>query len=542
MNPSAVDIQRILPFLRDPKWTKIIQNAVFEQRFFKHVYNTDIIGVFDTYLAELLINSSGHINNLAYLADKYANIKLDKDIRKSFFGAKPMAAFSEEQLEYAALDAQVLHPIYRAQKEKIDALGLGRVADIEFSLTNVVADMENEGVPIDSKKWNQKLREADADRLKSKERMNSLIFDGTGIPEQIGMFERDGIDLKSPKRVKEAFAQLGIDLESTNEREIALVDHPAAKELLNYRGLQKIRDSYGKTFLDMIHPFTGRIHADFVQIGTETGRFSCRKPNLQQMPAQFRECVSLQDHKVVVADFANIELRILAELSKDKAFTQAFSTGGDPHKSTAAIMFNMPLENVNKDQRFIAKTINFGIMYGMGVYKLRDMLNAKNRESGTKELTINEVKAIYSKYKTAYSDAITWLRRTGEEAYTKSYSTTMLGRRRVLDRADTSKPEDEFDKQVAAIKRQGSNSPIQGTNADITKLAMLNLHHDLSKYNYRSKMIIQVHDEIVVLAHKNEAESVKMVLEESMLSSAQEVLKNVPVLVDAYIDDVWRKG
>lgn len=541
MVPSRVEMQKILPFLRDPKWEIIIQNARFEQTFFKHVYDTEITNVFDTYLAELLIDSSSHSNGLGVLSEKYTGIKLNKDIRKTFLGVKPITTFTDEQLEYAALDAEVLLPIRSAQKEKIKSLGLERVADIEFALTNVVASLELEGVPIDVGKWKVKLANAEKERLNSKGKMNSLIFDGTGISEQMGMFERDGINLKSPKQVKEKFLQLGIDIDKTNERELARIDHPAAQELLRYRGLQKIQDAYGETFLGAIHPFTQRIHADFQQIGTETGRFSCRKPNLQQMPAEFRECVSLKDHKIVVADFANIELRILAEISKDKAFTAAFSSGADPHKSTAAIMFNIPLDKVDKDQRFIAKTINFGIMYGMGANKLMDMLNQKRKEQKQKNLTITQVRSIYTKYKEAYKGAVAWLRNAGEQGYAQGYATTMLGRRRILHRPDSNQPYDEFERQVGGVKRQAANSPIQGTNADITKLAMLNLHHDLSKFNYQSKMIIQVHDEIVVLAHEKEAESIKLLVEESMLSSAQEVLANVPVLVEAHIADVWRK-
>lgn len=540
MIPSKVDMTKLLPFLRDPKWLKIIQNAKFEQKFIQYVYSTKIENVFDTYLAELLINSESHNNKLEDLALKYAGVQLNKKIREEFFST-PISAFTEEQLQYAADDSAVLFPIYEAQKKLLKDFGLEKVADIEFSLAGVTADMENTGVPVDRDLWAKKL-EAYAERHEeSRLKMNSLIFDDTGIPEQMGLFVRDGIKLESPKKVKEAFLKLGIDIESTNEREISLIDHPAAQELLNFRELEKIKTSYGGSFLDAIHPFTGRIHADFQQIGTRTGRFSCKKPNLQQMPDEFRKCVTLKDHKIVVADFSNIELRILAELSGDAAFRAAFDSGDDPHKSTAATMFNIPIDKVNKEQRFIAKTINFGLAYGMGANKLRDILNSK-KEPGEKRLTVGEVRSIYSKYKQAYKGAIDWLRVTGDTAFINLYSTTMLGRKRMFTRPAYAGDDQEFERLVGSIKRQGANSPIQGTNADITKLSMVNLHHDLTKYNYRAKMIIQVHDEIVILAHKTEAESIKELIVESMVSSAQEVLQHVPVKVDAHISDVWTKG
>lgn len=542
MLPSKVDISKLVPFLRDSRWLKIVQNAVFESSFIQHFFKTDINNVFDTFLAEKLINSDSHENSLEALAQKYANVTLDKTIRKDFFNAKPIEMFTDKQLQYAADDATVLFPIYEAQKRQLEALGLSKIAEIEFDLTTVVANMENEGVPIDKALWREKLEGYKKKHEESRLRMHELIFDGTGVPEQMGLFVRDGVDLDSAKKVKEAFKKLGIDIDNTDERTISLVDHPAAKELLNYRGLAKILSSYGENILDKIHPFTNRLHSDFNQIGTRTGRFASKNPNLQQMPSDFRECVALMpDYKIVSADFANIELRILAKYSQDKEFLKAFESGDDPHKSTAAGMFNISIDEVTKEQRFIAKTINFGLVYGMGVNKLRDMLNAEARKNDQKELSDSQVKVLYNRYKQTYGGAINWLKEAGDIGFSQGYSTTMLGRRRVLAKPHFTGNDDEYNRLVAGTKRQAANSPIQGTSADITKLAMVNLYHDLSKYNYRAKMIIQVHDEIVVLAHKNEAESVKEMIVESMMESASSILEEVPVKVDANVSDKWSK-
>lgn len=538
MLPSQVDMQRLVPFLRDPKWLKIVQNAVFEGKFIKYFLKTDISNIFDTFLAEKIIDTDSHSNSLEALAAKHAGITLNKKIRESFFGAKPIAAFSDEQLEYAADDATVLFPIYEKQKVLLHDKGLDRIAGLEFDLTTVVADMENEGVPIDQKIWKSKLETYAERHEQSRLKMNSLVFDNTGIPEQMGLFVRDGVDLDSPKKVKEAFHKLGIDINSTNEREIALIDHPAARELLNYRELAKIMSSYGENLLSMIHPFTGRLHADFQQIGTRTGRFACKKPNLQQMPKEFRACVGLKGYKIVSADFANIELRILTKYSQDPEFIKAFNSGDDPHKSTAAGMFNIPISTVTPEQRFIAKTINFGLVYGMGVDKLRDLLNANS----DKKLDLPEVRALHNKYKQTYKGAIKWLRDTGDQGLAQLYSTTMLGRRRELTRPVYEGDEELFNKQISAVKRKAANSPIQGTSADITKLAMLNVYHDLNKYNYHAKMIIQVHDEIVVLAQENQATAIKDIIVDAMMESAQEVLEEVPVKVDSNISTMWSKG
>jgi DNA polymerase I-like protein with 3'-5' exonuclease and polymerase domains len=535
---AGADIKPLLPFFEDHKWLKIIHNAKFDTKFMYHNYGVPTHNVFDTMLAEQLITSDPYNGiSLASVVLKYLHIVLDKSMRGSFIDMKPMEIFSKDQLDYAGKDTVHLIGVYEAQKAKLEEYGLTKVAEVEFELASVVGQMELTGVPILTKKWKASLDEFRVQHEQSRLRMHELIFDDNPIDEQIGMFVRDAINLNSPKQLKEAFNKIGIDIEKTNEREISLVNHPAALELLNYRGLQKLLSSYGESFLDKLHPFTGRIHADFQQIGTATGRFACKDPNLQQMPPSLRACVGLEDYKIVSADYSNIELRILAELSGDDNFGKAFASGADPHKGTASIMFNIPIDDVTKDQRFIAKTINFGISYGMGPNKLMDMLNKGKPKKD--QLTFNQVNAIMKKYKESYRGAIDWLQNAGNRAYRQGYSETMLGRRRFYDRPSSSSP--DWEGQVASLKRQGANSPIQGTNADITKLAMLNLHHDLKTYNFRADMILQVHDEIGVLAHKSQADAVSLLVAESMERSAQELLKVIPVKVDISIGDVWSK-
>lgn len=539
INTACVGIESLMPFFQDQKWTKIIQNAKFDTKFILHHLGVKTNNIFDTKLAEHLLTSdeSWSSTSLKTLAKKYLDIELDKDIRQSFINMPSMQMFTDEQLQYAAKDAEILHSIYEQQIEQLAQKGLTKVAELEFELSPIVGHMELVGVPIDTKKWNTKLEDYAKEHEESRLEMHRLIFDEGDIDEQMGMFTRDSINLNSPKQIKEAFHKIGIDIEATNEREIALINHPAAKELLNYRKLQKILSSYGGTFLDKIHPFDGRIHADYQQLGTATGRFSCKDPNLQQMPEEFRACVSEPGMKMVVADYANIELRILAELSDDTAFIQAFSTGDDPHKSTASIMFGVPLDQVSKEQRFIAKTINFGISYGMGPNKLMDMLNQKREPKHY--LKFNQVNTIMKKYKDTYAKANAWLLEAGNRAYRQGYSETMYGRKRFFTRPQ---PGEDFDRAVASLKRQGANSPIQGTNADITKLAMVNLYNDLRNYNYDAHIILQVHDEIGVLASARQAESVREIVVESMMNSAKDILTKVPVKVDAYVSDVWEKG
>lgn len=538
---AKVPIEPLLPYLSHPRWTKIIQNSKFERRFFLNKYNTPINGVFDTQLAERLLRPDGYGFGLDDLAEKYAGVKLDKSVRRSFYERKNFR-LTAEQLDYAAKDVEVLFPIMKAQRIKLEEHNMMKVANLEFELAQVVASMENTGTPINTELWRSKIKDYEIRHEESRLKMLDILYGSGKIDEQMGLFERGGINISSPKQLLEAFKKLGIDVEKTNEREISLIEHPAAKELLNYRGLDKILTSYGSSFLDKIHPFTGRIHADFQQLGTETGRFSCKDPNLQQMPEEFRGCVSLDEWVIVGADYSQIELRILAELSGDRNFIAAFNSGEDLHKSTAALMFGIPIEQVTKEQRFMAKSINFGIAYGMGPGKLMDTINAEAHRTGGKQHSFPEVKAMFDRYKATYRQVNNWLTSASNKAFMSLESETMYGRKRFYNRPDPNTlPQAEYDAQVGGIKRKGANSPIQGTNADITKLAMLNVHNNLEEGGYRAKIIIQVHDEIVVLAHKRQAEQVKQVVVDSMNESAEELLKKVPVKADAYINEYWKK-
>jgi len=260
------------------------------------------------------------------------------------------------------------------------------------------------------------------------------------------------------------------------------------------------------------------------------------------MPEEFRACmIGGEDYTLVGADYSQIELRILAQISKDKALMAAFKSGFDVHSATASSMFGIPLDAVTKEQRFAAKTLNFGMMYGMGVNKLMDSLNTEAQKTGAATLNIRQVQSIHYKYRQAYRAATDWLEKAGERAVRDGVSETLYGRKRYYNRPTSSVDRNMFEKQIKGIQRQGANSPIQGTSADITKLAMVNLNNEIRDYGFKGDIILQVHDEIVVLAHKKQAQSIKELVVESMTRSAQQILTDVPVVVDAYISDVWKK-
>lgn len=543
---DKVDIRTLKKPLESVHKKFIIFNAKFDTKFLFHQFDIRIANLFDPMLARQVIKSQEYATSLETLSPLYGGPLLDKSLQKSFINHK--GEYSQEQIAYAAEDARVLWLLYDAMSKELKDLNMENIADIEFRLAPIVGRMELAGIPIDVMKWRALIEETKIS-LKNSASLLYKILGGRDPDEQHTLFDEPEeiapINLKSTKQIAKAFLNIGINLPltekgnyATNERILEKINHPVAKELLSYRGYQKIIDAYSESFLDKIHPFTNRIHPDFNQIGTETGRFSCENPNFQQVPKKFRSCVGgATDYEVVGADYAGMELRIIAELSEDENLLGAFVRGEDPHKSTASLMFNIPIENVTTEQRFIAKTINFGLAYGMGGPKLMDTINAES----AKKITLNEAYKLLNKHESIYRTVSRYFETSGKQAFLREYSETMSGRKRFYVRPEPGLPEKSFLAQRDALYRKGGNSPIQGTNADITKLAMIQIQDAIDTYKLRANLMVQVHDEIVLLAHKSHSLEVKRLVEQEMLDAAQQVLKKVPVKVESYVSEYWEK-
>ena len=550
IDATKVNLTPILPFLSSRKWKKIFFNGKFDEQFMIKNYNTPILNVWDCYIAERVIApESKWGNSFEDLAAVYLGVHLDKSIRKSFYEKKSLD-FTEEQIQYAAEDVIHLFRLMEMQQEKLQKSKTLHVAELEFDTVTVVSNMELQGVPINAAQWREVYAEYAIEYDESRKKTLSLFMGVDDFDQQMGFFGnapeqpagKKALNLGSPAQLKKAFADLGINVKDTKEQTISTIKHPAAEALMEYRGLDKIMTSYGENLLAKIHPFTGRIHADWHQVGTETGRFSCSQPNLQQIPPKFRSCVGHEkDFVLIGADFSQMELRILAEESRDPILVDAFTTGKDVHSVTASQMFNIDIENVTKEQRFAAKTLNFGITYGMKVKKFKDMMNAENIKNGKPQISMKQASQIIDAYRETYKVAGKWLNDVGLQALREGRTQTRFGRKRFFTPVSTKLNPDAFRGQIEAVKRQGANMPIQGTNADITKMAMVDLHDQLKDYGYRGNIVLQVHDEIVVLAHKTQAEAIKPMIVESMKTAGQRLLPTIPVEVDAYVSEYWMK-
>jgi len=467
IDATRVNLKPLKRLLESEHSLKILQNAKFDYEMLCQQAGIEITNVYDTFLAEKLLTAGlGMEANLAAIVLRYLNEKMDKTVRKTFYGANSVGHVSEDQLNYAARDVMVLFPIYTKQLQKLkerdrDGRDLLAVADLEFKCVMAVGDLELAGCKLDTVKWRSILAGVAKKRNVVREELMQML--PSGGAKQASMFGSDEylINLNSQTQIMAEFGRLGIQLEGTSEQELNKHNHPAVKKLLEYRGYEKTIGSFGEGLLAQIHPSTGRIHPDFMQYGADTGRFSCSNPNVQQIPAtsDFRSCFIPEDgYKLVVCDYSQAELRILAELSGDEGFVKAFKSGGDLHKLAASQMFLVPVDQVSKEQRSAAKAINFGLAYGMGPQGLALRIDK----------TVDESRALIDAYFKAFSGVQKWLEKAGKDSVRLGYSPTPLGRKRYYRLPD--RTDDDFRRKVGEVERQGKNAPIQGCVAGNTRI------------------------------------------------------------------------
>ncbi|MEI7556928.1 DNA polymerase [Candidatus Chlorohelix sp.] len=531
IDASKVRLTPLKRLLENPRILKILQNAKFDYEMLKERAGIVLENIYDTMLAERLLTAGvSKENNLTALVKRYTGEIMDKEVRKTFYGANSIGHVSQDQLMYAARDALCLFPIYSQQLAKLKEEKMFKVADLEFRCVAAVGDLELAGCKLDTVKWRAILAEVEKKRDLAREELMGML--PGGATKQASMFGNDEylINLNSSQQIMTEFGKLGIALEDTSEATLNKHNHPAVKKLLEYRSLEKTLGSFGESLLSQVRTETGRIHPDFIQYGADTGRFSCSNPNVQQIPAtsDFRSCFIAQEgYKLITCDYSQAELRILAELSSDPAFLEAFRSGGDLHKLAASQMFQVRVEDVSKEQRNAAKAINFGLAYGMGPQGLAVRIDK----------TVDEARELITAYFKAFSGVQKWLDKAGRDSVKRGYSPTPLGRKRYYNLPSTDDP--DYRKRSSEIERQGKNAPIQGCNADMTKMALVFLRERLAAYDAR--IVNTVHDEIVVEVREDQAEEVCKLVEHEMVRAGHEILKEVPIVADAKIGDYWSK-
>jgi DNA polymerase I len=522
---SRDQLKPILDVLAAPQPVKIAHNAKFDAKFLMRHCGVRLGAVFDTYLTSVLV-SAGDENDrhsLEAAVNRYLAMPLDKAAQTSDWSRE----LSQYQLEYAARDAQVLLPLRERMLEKLREMGLLQVAELEFDCVLSIAALELAGIYLDAERWRDLIGRIRIERDRIAGELHRELGPASA---QMSLFSgvAERINLDSPAQVKEALARIGIAVEDTREWTLQKLAHkfPVLEKFLEYRGLSKSLSSYGESVLDYINPATGRIHADFRQIGAPTGRITTSSPSLQQIPhtTEYRSCFRAPaGRKLVVADYSQIEMRILADFSRDEALLEAFDSGADLHRMTASQMFGVPLDQVTRQQRESAKGLNYGLVYGMGAEGL----------AGRIESSVKEAEILIERYFAAYSGVERWLNEAAEKAVRERRARTASGRLWVfhLDPHDRS--------QLAALKRAGKNAPIQGSASDIFKRAMTLLDRALLERD--AQIVNSVHDEIVVECEQSIAEEIKQIVIQKMVEGAKEFLSRVPVEVEAVISDAWLK-
>ncbi len=514
--------------LSAPRPIKILHNAKFDAKFIKHTLGTDLGGIFDTLLASQLLGA-GDIeerHGLEAVAARYLSEAVDKTERLSNWNFE----LSESQLEYAARDAAVLLPLREKLIERLKADSLIDCARLEFDCVMTVADMELAGFYMHKDRWLEQLAIVDKRRTQLAEELQTVLAEESLQGTLFGGPQRDDINLDSHQQLTQALERLGIPVpDSTRNWKLQplALEYPIIATLLEYRTVQKALTSYGQNMIDLINPTTHRLHADFRQIGAPTGRFSCTNPNIQQVPhaVEYRRCFSghPEGRKLVIADYSQIELRILAEFSGDRGFINAFNSGADLHRVTAAEVFNVSVDQVSREQRDFAKRLNFGVVYGIGAQRFSIMTGS----------SVSEAENILRKYFATYRGLDTYLREAADRAVNERQARTGSGRL-VRFRYD-----DQDRQQISMTKRNGKNTPIQGTSADILKRALRLLRDDLRGTN--AQIVNIIHDEIVVEADADEAQDVALKVERAMVAAGEEYVKTVPVKVETEIADEWVK-
>ena len=519
------ELDPLRDLLSSTKSVKIAHNAKFDTMWVRHHLGCEVGSVYDTYLASVLIaaGEGDRRHGLADLVQFFLGRTLDKSEQVSDWAADEL---SQSQIEYAAKDAAIMPELRAKVHERIVADGLEDVLKLENDCVMPVAEMELNGFYIDKGRWREQLDGATKIQIKSAEELQFMLSAGVA---QASLFGATQINLDSQAQVSDALVNLGIPMpKSTRAWELQPLaeEYPVVAKLLEYRGVAKSISSFGENILEFIEPATERIHADFRQIGAPTGRFACSRPNLQQIPheAEYRRCFRAPDGKtLVIADYSQIELRILADFSEDRNFIEAFESGQDFHSATAAQVFGIDAKDVTPDQRSFAKRLNFGVIYGLGASRFAQMAG----------LSLSEGESTLRKYFATYPKMDEWLRNQSKSILTERSARTKSGRlaRINFDANDRS--------SVGAAQRYAKNMPIQGTSADILKRALRLLHDDLRSTS--GKLVNIVHDEIVVECDTTDSELVAARLGSAMLTAGQQFVDRVPIKVDIHTSDDWSK-
>ncbi len=524
-NELGIVLEKIRPMMESPSIPKTGQNVKYDALIFKR-FGMEVKGiVFDTMVAAHLVkpeNRSYKLDNLSVELLNYRMVPIEDLIGKG----RNQSSMAEVELDkitfYAAEDADVALQITKILKEKLEEEGLTKFFEtVELSVLPVLLNMEYNGVYVEG----QMLQDMSLELGKKIEDLIRKIQTEAGVEFNVNSTQQLAnvlFDIKGLQPIKKRSTAEGV-LEHLKDQD------PLPGLILDYRKMNKLKNTYLDTLPELIHQETHRIHSTFSQVIAATGRLSSSNPNFQNIPIrremgrEIRKAFKAQKSgwKIFSADYSQIELRIMAHLSRDEALVDAFNHGQDIHTRTASDVFGVPMKDVLPEMRRTAKIVNFGLIYGAGPFRLAQELGIPQ----------GEAKTIIEAYFQQYSGIKRYIDSTIEKARETHYVETMLGRKRPVWNIDS---ENHLHREAA--KRMAINMPIQGTNAEMIKLAMVAIQRELISGKFSAKMVLQIHDELLFELPEEELEDLKPVV----IGKMENALKlSVPVIVDCGVGDSW---
>jgi len=524
-------VEEFKPFFEDPSIEKIAHNIKYDLKVLQR-YGIEVAEpLFDTMIAHYLINPEAK-QSMDFLSTFYLNyqpVSIETLIGKKGKGQGNMRDLTPEEIcDYACEDADITLQLKQLFEPEIQKPHLSELFyKMEMPLVKVLKDMEFEGISIDVPALVDYSKELDKTLIRLDAEIKAAAGEDFNIdsPKQLGevLFEKLKISSKA-KKTKTGQYATSEDILQKHEH-----DHPIIPMILEYRQLRKLKSTYVDPLPTMCDPIDGRIHTNFMQTVTATGRLSSNNPNLQNIPIRSAKGREIRrafvargaDYKLMAVDYSQIELRIIAALSADPNMIEAFQQGHDIHAATAAKVFHTPLEEVTRDQRSAAKAVNFGIIYGQSAFGLAQNLS----------ISRTEAKGIIDAYFEQYSTIKKYMENVISQARESGYVETIMKRRRYLP---------DINSANAVVRgyaeRNAVNAPIQGSAADIIKMAMIAVHKAMHKENVQSKMILQVHDELVFDVHVSEEVRMQNLVKTAMEDAIKLV---VPMEVELKLAPNW---
>lgn len=559
-------LSNVLNLLKAGSKLVIFHNAKFDLKFLYYYTGILLPNIYDTYVAEQAMNQGKGVNpypSLADLTEKYTDYFMDKTIRNEFINFPDDKPYTESMLQYSALDVIVLPEIYAAQMDEATKTFQDKVVLLEGRVVPVAAKMEADGIRLNVSQW----LEVEAKAVERRDELttnlkNEIVnfavklkaSNGLALAEMLaipvkGKARRAGLEaitdlelirgwlfdnfnVKSSYQMKAIINLMGIPVKDTNEKTLAeFAGNPFIDLLLQIREVNKQIDSYGRNVIELIHPVTGKIHTEYNTVGTQTGRFSSKNPNMQQVPRHggYRECFYPDPGFVfAAADYSQQEYRLAGSISRDPVIINAYKNGSDMHTATAKILYGR--DDITKDERNRGKTVNFAILYGSTEFGLKHNL----------DISIDEAVTIINNFWDGYKNLSDFMKFAGKKILELGYSSTPLGRRRY----NLAKPLYADSKQIVKwqnrVLREGRNFIIQGGGADMLKIAMVECF-ERNPFGDKFRLCLQIHDELIAQVHESIKEEGLKFMMDVMEEVEQRFLGEIPALVEGELKDRWSK-